>query len=570
MKRVNIKNDIKRKDFTKSASGYVQEISSGNYLEPVLVKLSDEDCWKFFQHNDWINAVINRIVADCVKVIPDVVPKDRSKAISSSLEKRIKEVKRFIENPNDNKESFREIREKVIRDLLVFGRGCIEKVHNKIGKLIEIYSLYAPEIRINADEHGNLPTKKAYALIPAKNLYNTKTKIYFDINELIFVLHQPISKSVYGLKPLDALANTVASDIMRSEYNINFFLNNGESSGILSLEGMNRKDLKKFREYWNSNFKGFKNAHRVAAVNTKVGWTRMALMNKDMEFSEYGVELRTKIFSTYNMQPVVMGVIDNTTGKLNTSEQVELYKDGAIRPILEKEAFYYTNEIIQKGLGISDLEMVFGGVNLGDVYKQNEMDIVSVQQGITTINEVRAHRGLGPVSWGDTPLSVLPGGVQVDPNTGKIQGQNQNNKETNIKQEDENSDEIEKFLKSALVKIEAIVDNCDYEEIDLKYENRLKEYEMFINGKTYKYEINIFPVGIKKTKIYNLMDLVFDISEIDNSIKAEFIKSLISNIKHCVIKNYIEKSKDNTMSDINETIIKFKNTKLYSVIFGVK
>ncbi len=70
----------------------------------------------------------------------------------------------------------------------------------------------------------------------------------------------------------------------------------------------------------------------------------MAMTNRDLQFSEYGTELRTKIFAAYNIAPI-MGIVDATTGKLNSGQQVELYKDGALRPTFKKNLI-----IIQKNL----------------------------------------------------------------------------------------------------------------------------------------------------------------------------------------------------------------------------
>jgi len=418
MNRQIVHGNLVFKDFSveKGSSGFIADPSyGGNFIEPSIIKISDSDAFLLYKGNDWTFAVVNRIVSDCVKIRPRVTPIRKDANITPSMQKRIDIITAFLDDPNENKESFRDIREKFIRDLLVIGRGTIEKVYNG-SRLVEVYNVLARTVKVKTDVHGNLPDSSAYVQEDPKS----GKKTYFDKEELIFIVLIPSTETLYGLKPLDTLANSVASDILRGTYNSNYFINGGEASGIIGLEGMNKAELKKFRQYWGSTHRGAKNAHKMLIVNTKLNFMRMALSNRDMEFSEYGTELRSKIFAVYNMQPVIMGIVDSTTGKLNSTEQVEAYKDGALKPILDKESYAYTQEIVKHGFGFDDIGISFADVDLSDAVKQAEIDRSDSQAAIITINEIRARRGLSPVKWGDTPLIVLPGGSQVDPDTGRL------------------------------------------------------------------------------------------------------------------------------------------------------
>lgn len=421
MKRITRHNSIISKivsvDVAKNARGFIEDISVGDTTQPCLIRLTDADCWNLYKGNDWILSVVNRIVRDCVKVKPRIVPKQKDKDISGRLKKRIEVVEKFLDNPNNNKESFADIREKTIRDLLVYGRKAIEKVLNPFTRTLkEIYAQCPKNLTINTDAHGNIRPTRSYKLLP----YGAKDPVYWDIDEMIYIVHNPISNSAYGMRILDGIANTVASDMLRATHNANYFINGAEAAGLLGLEGMSDKALKAFRSYWKENFKGAHNAHKTAAVNVPIKYVRMAITNRDLEFSEYGKELRAKIFSGYGMQPVVMGIGDASSGKTSTAEQIELYKDGALRPILSKEAYYYTKEIIEIGFGFDDVMVEFIGIDQIDIGTQSTIDIAETTAGLQTINEVRLRRGDPKVPWGDTPISVLPGGGQVDPNSGKL------------------------------------------------------------------------------------------------------------------------------------------------------
>jgi len=553
------------RSFQKGSSGFIRDMDTGGVIQPSLVKLSDEDCWNFYMFNEWANSVVDRIVVDCVKVVPKVVPKDPSKKLTGRLAKRAKEIENFLDNPNDNKESFQDIRKKICTDILVFGRASMEKVLTDTRKLAEIYALYSPDIKICADKHGNIPTKNAYVMNPDQRFnYNDTKKVYFDIDELIYMILRPTSRNMYGSKPMDTLANAIAADIVRAEYNVNYFLNNGMVSGILGMDGMSKTDLKRFKAYWSSNFKGYKNAHKIAAVNTPVNWTPMNVNNRDMQFQEYGEELRTKIFSAYKMQPVVMGVVDKSTGKLNTHEQVELYKDGALRPILSLEAYYYTQEIVQMGFGIKDLKIDFSGIDLTDVIQQSMIDSTDVASAIITINEARANRGKSPVAWGDTPVSVLPGGVQIDPDTGKITGGTGSGTDDNSDSEPKDDDKsiLKNFLQSCKLKAVAVISYSD-EDLSSKvkdFQKRSKSKQLIVNGKNYYYDDLTLPIELKRTMLNNLLDRAFSPSVFLSKSDSRYIylESLGNHMKYIIfdifLKGIKEKSDEQIDKFINATI----------------
>ena len=402
-------------DRRKASAGASYDTMTGDFVTPQIVKISDEEAYRFFHGNEWVNSVVNREIDDCTKIKPIITLIDKSKELKPRHKRMMEQWDNFVLRPNPNKESFASIREKFIKDMLVVGRGTDEKVFDEYNVLKEFYALSAKTMRIKTDDRGMIPDSKAFVQ------RNKKGKdIHWDKNEIIWTVFRPESGTAYGEKPLDTLANAVATDILRAFYNSNFFTNSAEAGGILQLDGMSKTELKKFRQYWQSSHKGVAKAHRTVAVNVPIKWIGNTITNRDMEFTAYGKELMMKIFAVYSMQPFVMGVVDGTTGKLNSSEQNQVYKDSALKPILRKEAWAYTTEILHDGWGMEEFQVEFEGVDLADAVTQSEIDRMDINSGVIVINEVRQRRGLQPVPWGKTPISILPGGNQIDPETGQL------------------------------------------------------------------------------------------------------------------------------------------------------
>jgi HK97 family phage portal protein len=528
-------------NFMKDSRGSWLDVGpKGQGLQPSFVKLSDDDAWKFYRGNDWIFATVNRIVNDCVKAEPQVTPIDISKNPSGRMKERIKIVKDFLRDPNRNKESFMEIRQKIIKDILIYGRACLEKVNSDSNELQEIYAQNPKFIKVMSDEYGNINFDRAYVLQAQR-----KDKTYFSIDEMIFMVLNPISGSHYGVKTMDAIANTVAADILRATFNSQYFVNNAETSGVLSLQEMGAKDLEKFKKMWREEFKGAKNAHKIAVVNVPINWVRMAVTNRDMEFSAYGKELREKIFSAFNVPPFIMGIVE-TAGKLNSEAQIDLYKDGELRPILMKEEFHYTHEICYRGFGFNDIKITFPAINLTDIASQSESDRKDIESGIQTINEVRTRRGMPKVPWGDTPINILPGGGQVDP-SGRMRPPRGQTKP-------------QKFLSAVRNRLSALIDGLVEESKNLSFNKEFKEIckerKVRINGELFITKFYSLPVEIQRSELCSILKEILDYSPFINKSDdlAFYMDCVVSKIEYTIIKHLLSKKYELIIPEIDKVL----------------
>jgi phage portal protein BeeE len=140
----------------------------------------------------------------------------------------------------------------------------------------------------------------------------------------------------------------------------------------------------------------------------------MNLTNKDMQFLEYQRWLLCKIMIVYAMQPVVLGVIDPTTGKLNSEQQLQAYREEAVRPLLELESYQLTKVLVQQGFGFDDIKIDYEPINIEDEVVNADIAVKSVTAGILTPNEARRmYFGLGKIEGGDTLLGQQGQGLAL-------------------------------------------------------------------------------------------------------------------------------------------------------------
>jgi len=358
----------------------------GNYVERQL-SVTYNDMWNMYLRNEWVRACIDKITKSATNSNLYATGVDEEN-ITPQTQERIDLINALLEDPNTGLESWKDIRKEYLRDVLIYDAGALEIVYDQNRVPAELYSLPGEKIRLNVDEHGTFKNEEQAYIITGGSL-NGKTvpDVAIPRDEMIYLVNNPKSASVYGLSPLESLYQTVASDLFATKYNSDFFKNNGEASGILGAEGLTMEDLKRFRTYWKQEIAG-KN-HKMAIVNGKISWTPMNMTNRDMQFLEYQRWLLCKIMTVYGMQPIVLGVIDPTTGKLNSEEQLKSYREETVKPLLEMECYQLTKVLVQQAFGFNDVKITYEPIDIVNELVNSQIAVQLVGAGILTPNEAR-------------------------------------------------------------------------------------------------------------------------------------------------------------------------------------
>ena len=402
------------------------------YLEPSN-SITYATMYKYYKEDEWIRACVDTIskVASKAKIIVKV--KDDIKE-TDEHKKQIEEVKALLDNPNQRSETLTTIRKKLIKDLMIYDAAALELVYDTNGKVVELYDLPGPYVRLNVDKHGYFKdTTKAYKLLTEEMWRQEKQPVAFDYKEVIYFALNVEAGHIYGLSPIETLVRSVSADINASEYNSSFFDNNALLPGILTIPGLDDTAIKLFKQRWFRNTKGAKNAHKLVITNQEgIDFKRMSENPKDMEFMNYQKWILQKIMSIYNTNPFVLGVVDVNTGKLNSKEQWNTFIEKAIEPILNLESNLYTSKLINLGFGYNDIEIKFSDLTIEDTSQIAEEAEKVTKSDIMTLNEVRKkYYGLPEVPWGEVPYDVLKAGLTPTKST------NPTNKSLSLETEDE-------------------------------------------------------------------------------------------------------------------------------------
>lgn len=400
----------------KSSKGRVDEVdawsvgTSSKFADrDIRVSGADEsDLWTRYVFNEWVRACVDKIIKEVVRY--KVVAKPiQEKADDATALKHAEEVQLLLNNPNNNIESFDDIRRKYLRDILVYDSGAMEVVYHGHTP-IELYDIKGCNVRLNIDAHGDFknPESSAYKLTDPKD--PSKVLAEWGAKELIYMIANPVSGSVYGLSPIETLWNSIDNDTEASDFNKRMLKHSGVISGVLAFPNMPKQILRKNQRYWQEETRK-KTRKLIVTNNGDAKFIKMGESQKDMQFLEFQKWLLNKIMAVYGMQPIVMGVIDSTTGKLNSTEQRKQFKQDAVLPLLKLETHRLTDVLIRSGFEFDDIEFKYIEPTSVDEEFDLEKTKVGCQYGFITVNEAREFVNLPILT--DDKGKPLPEGLEL-------------------------------------------------------------------------------------------------------------------------------------------------------------
>lgn len=150
-------------------------------------------------------------------------------------------------------------------------------------------------------------------------------KVPLKVEEVVW-MRRPDPADPYGAV---GAVQTVLTDIdaakYSSEYNRNFFLNNGIPGGILALDGsLSEPQFTELADNWREQHLGISRAHRVAVLeNTKAQFLMTGTNQKDMDFVNLQLQARDKMREAWRMHKHMLGTVDDVNrANAQTAEEI--------------------------------------------------------------------------------------------------------------------------------------------------------------------------------------------------------------------------------------------------------
>ena len=348
---------------------------------------------RLFAITNWVKMCVDTISEEIAGIEWEIVPVDPT----DYSEKNLEQVREFYSNLNRNNEPLRDIHKKLIRDIMELDSGVLVKVFDDSKNLTEIFAKDGGTFVKILDKFG---IELGYAQYSISN--PTMTPIEFSNREIVYLMQHPRTNSAYGWSPIQSLLHILESLNNTVKFNREFFEKNAIPSGILEVVNDNRDDFQRFRDEWTAKIKG--RFHKFPIVNFPAKFHQFTVPNKDMQWLEGQKMYMNLVFAMFKLSPAEAGFTEDVN-KATAESQERISIKKAIKPILQMLNDMHNRRIIQEEFGFHDVCFKFLDPDISSEQRQRENDVSDLQNGVITVNEVRANRGLDPVEWGDVPMS---------------------------------------------------------------------------------------------------------------------------------------------------------------------
>ena len=244
--------------------------------------------------------------------------------------------------------------------------------------------------------------------------------IRYEPDELIHIYDIPSKKdNIYGESRIDTIGLALSLLFESLKYNKDFFKNKGlDPNAVLSFDkDMNDNDF--LNEVGRLSVQAKKNSGR-GMLAVKGG--NVSSVNRNLHDGDYTNLLllcRNIILNGYNCPPSLAGIVETSNLSANTIDsEMRLFKS-PVNSVAETIEGAFNNTLQRNGF---QEIFKFNPIDLTDKMEETQIDVMNLEAGILTINEIRIERGLETVPWGDQPLNYNSYGEintpEEEPDTG--------------------------------------------------------------------------------------------------------------------------------------------------------
>jgi phage portal protein BeeE len=391
--------------------------------------------------NPYIFSVIKTLADEAASTDWDILEKETNKDADITPNDEVREkITEFLKNPNINHESFRQLIYQAVVDILEVDAGVWVKVFNRKGDLVQLYARDGASFLKNIDIYGTMTNREPFVEpLPAvfiqgnKNyfgvgdeavasehltqrysiMYAAKAAYYqygqafaawpipFGTRELVYMQANPRADSIYGRSPLETLADIILTLVYGAKYNLDFYLNNNMSEGVLHLEGAKQEDINAFSERLTHTVRddadslGYRRrmGYRVAVTNYMPKFERFQLTPVEMEILAQQKWFDRIMLRCFGMTENEMGTTDDSN-RATAHVQSQVFKRKALKPILNLIEYHINSQILTEFEGAEGWEFKFDDYDLDEDIKKHTLYEAQVRMGIKTAEMVAEEEGI--------------------------------------------------------------------------------------------------------------------------------------------------------------------------------
>ena len=370
------------------------EVGGKEFTSRSRARIADVTLRAMYKQTSSVRACVSKIILDIVTMPWMIIPKTPDATEFDSEE--ILRVTSFFNDPNINHESFSQISAKLLKDILVLGRGTLEKVKAVTGDtVLEIFNRDAQTIIPKKDIHGVLlgyEQRVTTVVLPKGG----NKAVQFTPDEIMFMSlpSDEETNSIYPTPILEGIVNEVGALLFAIDFIAKSFDEDEIPPGILSLKKLGEESYERAKEEF-TTYKGRKGKQKIHVFRNVEGmeWIELTRANKEQQTVELMSKLESIVYRGYGLTSPGMGASTGSRGA--DQAQIQLGKSDLIVPLINV-LMYFINKDLMPSLGAENSKFVIISKRLGDELKLSRAAGMRVRSGLRTLNEERQADGLLP------------------------------------------------------------------------------------------------------------------------------------------------------------------------------
>ena len=323
-----------------------------------------------------------------------------------------KDITKFLEMPNLDRETLAIVLTKFVTDLLVIGKGVIQKVRDANGILRELLAKDAALFAPKYDSFGIL-----YGYMEYERGSITPYMLH-PLEDIIYRNFTPNTYRPSGTPIIETCVNEI-SLLMLSIKTIGWTFTNDEiPPGILSVGKIATEALERARASFEANRGIDKSSNQIKVIDNVEGdvkWIQLTRPFRELQVAELIPIIEKIVVKNFGVSSVESGLADAAQGTARIA--VSASQSKLVGPLMELISEALTLEVLAEL--DPNVEFLHSKVPQQDFLPQTQAWIQLWRSGLASRNRALLALGQDPVEGGDI-FTVLLGNevVPLDPVTG--------------------------------------------------------------------------------------------------------------------------------------------------------
>jgi hypothetical protein len=385
--------------------------AGGEVPEPEVYSLSATAIQNLYINNSWIRKYVNSIIRGCLQYKLQAVLADPEAKNQKGLQEQLLEINNLLNYSNPS-EVFSDVREKYLKDFLLFGNGALEISPRKGAEVKELYAAPGYLLRAKYDEAGNMDPKQAYFFVDPEN-NEVDTDVPYRIVDIVHFKLDQLSDRFYGISPISSIYSEITADqrcqrdMSRGDF--------GVPHQLLTFPKQTKSFIDKVMGSIQTLLTG-RGGNKVIAVNVD-GVESVKLSEKNYEDEFNFQKWLVQRHNVYGIPPFKLGFVSEV-GSMSSKEQREEFSQ-LVETFVTYECEKLTLILCKSRLGYEGIKVVAPAlITRLDYEKARVLDRL-VGQGIITPNEAR-EKYLGMSKIDDPSADTLKIKTFAPPPTSQI------------------------------------------------------------------------------------------------------------------------------------------------------